>query len=53
MEMNNDQLQEREEIFHFTENVALNCHLIKKTTILIRLMGDYCMKSNFSIRCEH
>lgn len=53
MEMNNDQLGERGEHFHFTENIALSCHVIKKTMILIRLMGDYPMNSNFSIMYEH
>ena len=51
--MNNDQLGERGEIFRFTENVALSCHIIKKTMIMIRLMDDYPMKSNFSIMYEH
>lgn len=48
--MNNEQLGERGEIFHFTENVALSCHIIKKT--MIRSMDDYPVKSSFSIMYE-
>lgn len=50
--MHNAQVGVRGEIFHFTEIFASSCHTIKKTMILIRLMGDYPMKSNFGVMYE-